>query len=157
MNTKLMFSSKSAEWSTPQKLFDSIDSVCGFELDVCATHDNAKCKRYYTVKDDALSKFPWKGVCWLNPPYGRGIEKWMDLAHWSAMHGSVIVCLVPARTDTAWWHNYAVKGDIIFLRGRIKFSGHKNCAPFPSAIVIFGGNFALATRIKQKLIDDGIW
>ena len=127
------FSSKTDMWSTPQDLFDSLNTEHGFTLDVCATPDNAKCERFFTKDDDGLSQ-PWDGVCWMNPPYGRKIGKWMKKA---CECGATVVCLVPARTDTAWWHDYAMKGRITFLRGRLKFGGHKNSAPFPSAVVVF--------------------
>lgn len=136
------FSSASCEWETPQVLFDSLNIIWGqFDIDVCATKNNTKCRRFYTKKQDGLSK-PWSGKVWMNPPYGREIGKWMRKAWISATHGdaSVVVCLVPARTDTAWWHNYAMKGKVTFLRGRLKFNGHKNSAPFPSAVVVFGAN-----------------
>ena len=73
----------------------------------------------------------------MNPPYGREIMSWMEKAYTSSRYGATVVCLVPARTDTAWWHTYAMKGEITFLRGRLKFGGHKNSAPFPSAVVVF--------------------
>jgi site-specific DNA-methyltransferase (adenine-specific) len=73
----------------------------------------------------------------MNPPYGREIGKWMKKAVEEWKRGNTVVCLVPARTDTAWWHDYAIKGEIRFIRGRLKFGGGKSSAPFPSAIVIF--------------------
>ena len=79
----------------------------------------------------------WRGVCWMNPPYGRTIGNWMKKAYESSLEGATVVCLVPARTDTGWWHNYAMKGDIEFIKGRLKFGGSKNSAPFPSAVVVF--------------------
>ncbi len=137
MNTNAMFSSKSDEWATPQELFDSLDLEFGpFNLDVCATKDNAKCMMYYTREMDGL-RYPWSGICWMNPPYGREILKWVKKAYDEAHAGSVVVCLLPARTDTKWWHEYCMKGEIRFLQGRLKFGGHKNSAPFPSAVVIF--------------------
>ena len=131
------FSSATDLWSTPQDLFDRLNERWSFDIDVCATADNAKCPRYFTEADDGLSQ-RWGGHCWMNPPYGRTIGLWMAKAWRSAVGGTVVVCLVPARTDTAWWHDYAMKGQIEFLRGRLKFGGHKNSAPFPSAIVVFG-------------------
>jgi hypothetical protein len=74
----------------------------------------------------------------MNPPYGRAIKDWMAKAYDSSKNGAKVVCLVPARTDTAWWHDYAMKGEITFLRGRLKFGNSKNSAPFPSALVVFG-------------------
>lgn len=131
------FSSKKQDWETPRELFDKYNEYFKFTLDVCASPENAKCKNYYTESDDALSK-EWEGICWMNPPYGREIGKWMKKAYYSACKNNAqVVCLVPSRTDTAWWHDYAMKGKVIFLRGRLKFGGSKNSAPFPSAIVIF--------------------
>lgn len=130
---KVHFSSATDMWETPQDLFNDLDKEFGFTLDVCAAPENAKCKRFFSSQQDGLSR-EWDGVCWMNPPYGRVIGKWMRKAYESA---STVVCLVPARTDTAWWHDYAMKGKIRFLRGRLKFGGYKNNAPFPSAIVVF--------------------
>jgi len=137
MSTDVHFSSKTPEWSTPQDLFDKLHKVWEFTLDVCATEENAKVLYFYDKADDGL-KQSWKGhVCWMNPPYGREIVKWMRKAFQESLRGAVVVCLVPARTDTVWWHDYAMKGDVTFLKGRLKFGGAKNSAPFPSAIVIF--------------------
>ena len=130
------FSSKTDLWYTPQDFFKKYDDVYKFETDVCATDDNAKCAKYYTEEMDGLSQ-EWRGVCWMNPPYGRTIGKWMKKAYESSLSGTTVVCLVPARTDTNWWHDYAMKGDIEFIRGRLKFGGSKNSAPFPSAVVVF--------------------
>ena len=130
------FSSKTDLWYTPQDFFKKYDDVYKFETDVCATDDNAKCAKYYTEEMDGLSQ-EWRGVCWMNPPYGRTISKWMKKAYESSLTGATVVCLVPARTDTGWWHDYAMKGDIEFIRGRLKFGGSKNSAPFPSAVVVF--------------------
>ena len=132
------FSSKTDLWSTPVDFFNKYNEKFNFELDVCATHENAKCKNYFTIDDDGLSK-EWSGICWMNPPYGREIIKWMEKAYKSSLNGATVVCLVPARTDTKWWHEYAVKGDIYFIRGRLKFGGSKNSAPFPSAVITFNG------------------
>jgi phage N-6-adenine-methyltransferase len=133
------FSSATDEWATPQHLFEKLNARFGFTLDVCATPENAKCPRYFTKADDGLAQ-TWSGVCWMNPPYGRQIKKWMRKAYESSQQGATVVCLVPARTDTAWWHDYAMKGSIEFLRGRLKFGGAVNSAPFPSAIVVFPAN-----------------
>ena len=131
------FSSQTDQWSTPQKTFDELHAEFHFELDVCADEHNAKCRRYFTKEIDGL-KQEWSGVCWMNPPYGREISQWMAKAYESSLKGATIVCLVPARTDTNWWHEYAAKAkEIRFIRGRLKFGSAKNSAPFPSAIVIF--------------------
>jgi phage N-6-adenine-methyltransferase len=135
-----MFTSASDEWETPQDFFDGVNAAYHFNLDVCATHANAKCGRYFTKEQDGLSK-EWNGTCWMNPPYGREIALWVRKAYESSLEpGTVVVCLLPARTDTKWWHDYVIAhaGSIRFIRGRLKFSG-KDRAPFPSALVVFGG------------------
>jgi phage N-6-adenine-methyltransferase len=131
------FSSASDNWATPQDFFDKVNSELGpFDIDVCASAENAKCGVYFTERDDGLRQ-RWSGKVWMNPPYGRTIGHWMKKAYESSRGGATVVCLVPARTDTAWWHDYAAKGDVRFIRGRLKFGGHKNSAPFPSALVVF--------------------
>src|SRR5262245_3506671 len=99
------FSSASDEWETPQWLFDLLDSEFGFTRDVCATRENAKCTRYFSPKDDAL-KQTWEGVCWMNPPYGRAIGRFIEKAFRSSLEGATVVCLIPARTDTDYWHRF---------------------------------------------------
>lgn len=136
MNTDLMFSSKSADWETPQWLYDEMDKEFHFTVDVCATEKNAKCRDFFSLEVDGLEQ-NWRGVCWMNPPYGRTIGKWVRKAYEESQNGATVVCLLPSRTDTAWWHDYCLKGEIRFLRGRLKFSNSKNSAPFPSVIVIF--------------------
>lgn len=133
------FSSASDDWATPQDFFDKYNAVFDFETDVCASTGNAKCDNYFTAEQDGLSQ-EWRGICWMNPPYGRTIKEWMRKAYESSLTGATVVCLVPARTDTAWWHDFAAKGEIEFIRGRLKFGGHKNSAPFPSAVVVFRGS-----------------
>jgi phage N-6-adenine-methyltransferase len=148
-----MFSSASEEWETPQKFFDAVDAVFHFTLDVCAAHDNAKCDRYYTREDDGLSRV-WRGVCWMNPPYGREISLWVKKAYESSLtDGAVVVCLLPARTDTRWWHDYVLchAERIWFVRGRLRFSG-KGSAPFPSALIVFRRLFE-AKNIEMNLME----
>jgi len=138
------YSSKKMDWGTPQDFFDKLDAEFGFQVDVCATHENAKCDNF--IQSDSL-EIPWHSepffgqmqhVFWMNPPYGREIGKWMKKAYEESQHGCTVVCLVPSRTDTAWWHDYAMKADEIrYIRGRLKFQGAENSAPFPSAVVIF--------------------
>lgn len=136
MNTEAMFSSKTCEWETPIEFFKELDARYHFTLDVCATRENAKCEAFFTREDDGLAQ-KWHGVCWMNPPYGREIGKWVRKAYETALQGATVVCLLPARTDTAWWHDYCMHGDITFIRGRLKFGGCANPAPFPSAVVLF--------------------
>ena len=131
------FSSERDNWETPQNFFDKLNEEFGFTLDVCAEDDTAKCEKYYTKKDDAFTK-KWKGVCWMNPPYGRGIGVWLEKAYETSQNESTVVCLIPSRTDTKWWHDYVMQAaEIRFVKGRLKFDGHKNSAPFPSAVVVF--------------------
>lgn len=136
MSTSVHFSSATDLWSTPQDLFARVNAKYRFTLDACASPENAKCAVYFTREIDGLQQ-EWFGTVWMNPPYGRTIGAWMKKAYESSLAGATVVCLVPARTDTAWWHDYAMKGQIEFLRGRLKFGGHKYNAPFPSAIVTF--------------------
>ena len=136
------FSSETSEWATPQDVFDELDAEFGFTLDVCATVDNAKCERYFTAEVDGLAQ-DWTDVCWMNPPYGREIGRWVRKAYESAQNGATVVCLVPARTDTAWWHDYCARGEVRLLRGRLKFGAATNSAPFPSAVVVFGRTIEL--------------
>ena len=130
------FSSKTDLWATPQYFFDKYNAMYNFTLDVCATDDNAKCSTYFTKEQNGLSK-DWTGICWMNPPYGRDIKHWIKKAYESSLNGATVVCLLPARTDTSWWHDYCMKGTIEFIRGRLKFGDSKNSAPFPSAVVVF--------------------
>ncbi len=136
------FSSTTDEWATPQILFDELDRIFGgFTLDPCATRENAKCARFFTRDNDGLSQ-PWGGKVFMNPPYGRTIGKWVAKAWQESLEGALVVCLLPARVDTRWWHDYARKGHVHFLRGRLKFGAARNSAPFPSAIVTFGKFFS---------------
>jgi phage N-6-adenine-methyltransferase len=135
--TSGMFTSRTDEWETPQYLFDELNEQFGFETDVCALPGNTKCAKYFTPEQDGLSQ-EWSGVCWMNPPYGRQIKDWVKKAYESAQNNrATVVCLLPARTDTSWWHDYCMKGEIRYIRGRLKFGKAKNSAPFPSAIVVF--------------------
>lgn len=139
MNTDVMFSSKTDLWETPQELFDILNDEFGFDLDVCALPENAKCEKYYTPDMDGLNQ-PWSGVCWCNPPYGREIGSWIRRAWISSAEGNTVVMLLPARTDTRWFHDYIYRKnrvEVRFIRGRLRFGGSKNSAPFPSMVVIF--------------------
>jgi len=130
--------SLSVEWATPQSLFDELDREFHFTLDPCATAENAKCTKFYTKWDDGLSKDWSRETVFMNPPYGREIGDWMAKAYKESLKGAKVVCLIPSRTDTRWWHEFVMKAkEIRFIKGRVKFGGHKNSAPFPSAIVVF--------------------
>lgn len=128
-------SSKSCEWSTPQELFDDLNAEFSFNLDVCAQFENAKTARFFS--EDSLSK-RWEGSCFMNPPYGRYIGKWIRHAWEQSQLGATVVCLLPSRTDTRWWHDYCMRGEIRFIKGRLSFG--RGRATFPSAIVIFRPN-----------------
>lgn len=134
-----MMSSNSGEWETPQDFFDGLNSIYQFTLDAAATWRNAKCKPFYTKMDNALKK-DWPGSVWCNPPYGREIVKFVGKGWREAQKGSTqaVVMLLPARTDTRWWHDWVMRASVIYLvRGRLKFVGAKSSAPFPSAVAVF--------------------
>jgi phage N-6-adenine-methyltransferase len=135
------FSCATGEWETPHVLFDELDRIYGgFTLDPCASAESAKCPRFFTRSDDGLSQ-PWSGKVFMNPPYGRQIGEWVKKAWEESQKGVLVVCLLPARVDTRWWHDYARKGYVYFLQGRLKFGVARNSAPFPSAVVTFGRFF----------------
>lgn len=138
INAKVHYSSATDLWETPQHLFDLLDSEFHFEVDVCAIKDNAKCRNFFSPEENGLLQ-EWSGVCWLNPPYGREIRKWIQKAYESSLDGATVVCLIPARTDTQWWHRWIMEtgAEIRFLKGRLKFGNSVNSAPFPSAVVVF--------------------
>jgi phage N-6-adenine-methyltransferase len=131
------FSSGDDEWSTPQRFFDGLNAEFGFTLDPCSTDQNAKCKKHFTAFENGLVQNWSNDIVFMNPPYGRHIGRWMKKAYDSAKMGATVVCLIPARTDTHWWHTYAMRGEIRLLYGRLKFGDAKNSAPFPSAVVVF--------------------
>ena len=139
MNKEVMFSSATDNWATPQNFFDKLNAEFHFDLDVCADEINHKCDRYYTKEQDGLT-MPWKGIVWCNPPYGREIGQWVRKALFASVNGATVVMLIPARTDTKWFHDYIYKRDnveIRFVKGRLKFGNSKNSAPFPSMVVVF--------------------
>ena len=129
------FSRESDEWSTPRDRWDEWNAEFGFTLDAAATAGNALCADFYTMEDDGLSQ-EWTGNVWCNPPYSA-VGKWMEKAYDTSLTGATCVLLVPARTDTRWWHQWAVRGEIRFIKGRLKFGSATTSAPFPSALIIF--------------------
>lgn len=140
MNTDVMFSSKTDQWSTPQDFYDKLNAEFHFTLDVAADETNHKCDKYYTINQDGLTQ-AWDGVIWCNPPYGRRIGKWVEKAYNESLRGATVVMLLPSRTDTAYFHGYILPhAEIRFIRGRLKFGGSKNSAPFPSMVAIFKGD-----------------
>lgn len=137
-----MFSSKTPDWATPQLFFDELNKEFDFTLDPCASKENAKCKKFYTKEEDGLLQ-DWKGErVFMNPPYGQWISAWVHKAWQEAKTKNIlVVALLPARTDTKWFHNYCINEStqIRFLKGRLKFGDSKNSAPFPSMIVVWKG------------------
>ncbi len=131
------------DWATPSDLFKKLDAEFHFTLDVCAQRHNAKCRRFFSPKRDGLKQSWAAETCWMNPPYGRGVvERWVRKAYVeSRTLCTIVVCLLKVSTDTAWWHDYAMKGEIRFLRGRVKFlrpdGKPVGSPPFASAVVIF--------------------
>jgi site-specific DNA-methyltransferase (adenine-specific) len=149
-----LYSSATDEWATPQAVFDYLDSIFSFTLDPCASPDNAKCERYFTVEQDGLLQ-SWQGErVFVNPPYGTAIADWLRKGYREARGGALVVFLVPARTDTRWWHDYAIKGEVHLLRGRLKYNDGDDSAPFPSAVVVFYPNGILAT---YEAIDEPLF
>ena len=138
---KAALTSNNEEWETPQSLFDKLNGVFHFTLDPCSTDVNAKCVKHYTAEQDGLAQ-TWKGeTVFCNPPYGRHIGEWVRKCAEESKHARVVM-LIPARTDTAYFHDYIYhRAHVQFLRGRLKFElggVRQNSAPFPSMLVFFG-------------------
>lgn len=140
MRIQACLTSNSNEWATPQKFYEELDAEFHFDLDPCATPENAKCKRFFTIEDDGL-KQNWGGArVFCNPPYGREIGKWVEKCYEESLKGALCVMLIPARTDTIYFHRFIYhKAEIRFIRGRLHFNESKQGAPFPSMVVIFNG------------------
>ena len=131
------FNAKSIEYETPDYIFKPLNEEFNFTLDVAATPENTKCNKYFTMKDDGLNK-KWFGVCWMNPPFGRIMQKWVRKAHYEYKAGITVVALLPARTNTKWWHECIQDiAEVRFLRGEVKFKGFKRGLWMPMCIVIW--------------------
>lgn len=153
---KAFFSRKDQTWATPWNIFKRFDEVFNFSLDPCCTTETAKCKIYYTPKEDGLIQ-EWSkiGNTFVNPPFSRELIKWVKKSYEEANKGIIVALLIPARTDTKVFQDYCFKGKILFIRGRITFGGgSKNPAFFPSALVVFGD---IRNVDLNKLNDMGIW
>ena len=164
MNKELMFSSENDSWETPQYFFDKLNEEFNFTLDPCATHENHKCDKYYTIEDNGLSKDWSNEIVFMNPPYSKpenpckpncnkkgcqkrgyhidkykpGQEDWIKKAYEESQKGTIVIALLPSRTDTKFFHKYIYnKMEIRFIEGRLKFSECEDSAPFPSMIVVF--------------------
>lgn len=151
---EVLFSKKSDEWATPQWLYDELNKEHGFTLDPASSHDNAKCVNHYTMEDDGLTK-DWSGeTVFINPPYSKCYD-WVKKAHTEAQkENTKVVMLLPARTDTKWFHQFCidknVSSEVCFVKGRLKFGDQTNSAPFPSMIVIFGGWKGSSTKFSSR-------
>jgi len=132
-----MFSHKSNEWSTPQETYTALDAEFHFADDACPLAGEA----------NGLMR-EWRSPCYCNPPYSE-IGRWMEKAWLESQAGKTVVLLVPSRTDTRWFHKFCLRGEIRFIKGRLKFGGHKNAAPFPSMVVVFNSP-ALARRDAEN-------
>lgn len=137
-NAAACFSSKRPDWATPKKLFSELDAEFHFTLDVCAEAHNAKCTQFFSPLEDGLAQHWGSEICWMNPPYGRGMDRWIKKAYDSTLYGATVVALVPARTDMGWFHDMVLgKAEIRFIRGRLRFEGAPYNAPFPSMLIIW--------------------
>lgn len=134
-----LLSSETDDWATPIDFYRQLDHEFGFALDPCASEGNAKCRRYFTVEVDGLAQDWSPGPVFMNPPYGREIARWVEKAWLESQRGVLVVGLLPARTDADWWHRCVISADaeVRFIRGRLKFGGSENSAPFPSAVVVW--------------------
>ncbi len=140
----ILFSSHRMDWETPIEFFNNYNLLFNFTLDVCCVPETAKCTKFFTPNEDGLIQDWSQDICWMNPPYGREIGKWVKKAYEESLRGATVVCLLPARTDTRWWWDYCMRGEIQFIKGRLKFRGRNkagefvnNSATFPSAVIVF--------------------
>ena len=140
-NKEQLYSSKKQDWATPQGLFDVVDREFAFGLDAAATAENTKC--FHFISEESLDQ-DWEALrpghhaVWLNPPYGKEIGKWVEKAYRESVKGCTVVVLTFARTDTKWWHDWAMRAaEIRLIKGRVKFVGATASAPAPSCLLIF--------------------
>lgn len=142
MNTEVMFSSKTDSWETPQDFFNKLNEEFNFTLDPCADEFNHKCEKYFTKQQNGLMHSWENEIVFCNPPYGREITMWVQKCFLEVEDGGCkcAVMLIPARTDTQWFHKYIYgKAEVRFIKGRLKFGNSNNSAPFPSMVVVFRG------------------
>jgi len=148
-NEEQLFSSDRQDWATPQALFDALNEEFFFVMDAAASPNNAKSALYITSEQDSLKESwgsvivetgcdPTGAAVWLNPPYGRDIGKWIQKAYEESLNGLVVVVLTFCRSDTKWWHRWAMKAaEVRLIEGRIRFEGAPASAPAPSCLLIF--------------------
>lgn len=170
MNTAVLFSKASDEWSTPQPCFDALHREFAFVLDVAATAANTKCPQWYgpggLVEDALTVRWPTHGPLWMNPPYSR-CREFIGKAARAAATGGLVVALVPSRTDTRWWHDHvwdhnrhALRPgvDVRFVKGRLTFGGAPASAPFPSVVIVFRPDDGTMVKVEQgKLFEAHGW
>lgn len=151
-NQDQLFASKRQDWGTPQALFDALNEEFHFDLDAAANSENAKCDIY--ISEESLSA-PWHQLgthIWLNPPYGREIGSWIEKAYQESLKGACVVCLVFARTDTQWWHRWALRAaEVRLIPGRVTFQGASASAPAPSCVLVFDESRRLPRFTSQDL------
>lgn len=141
-NFKGKFDSVRQDWETPADLFDTVNAEFKFTLDVAASKSNCKVQRFISEEQDAMTLAWGRETCWLNPPYGKGhrLSAWVEKAYHESLKGATTVMLIPARTNTNWFHDLCLKhGDVRFVRGRPKFGGADHGLPQPLCFVIFRG------------------
>lgn len=155
---KVHYSSESNEWSTPQSFYDRLNKEFNFTLDPCSDGKNNKCDKFYTIEDDGLTQ-DWGGeTVFMNPPYGRAIKDWVAKARSeSEKGGTTVVALIPSRTDTRYWHDhiFGVADEIRFIKGRLKFGDGRNSAPFPSAVIVWGGVKKGVNTMESYIKEEG--
>ena len=151
------FESVNQTWETPDDLFNKINKIFHFNTDVCASKENTKCKKFYSENNSCLDK-TWDGVNWMNPPY-KYLKIFIQKAY-NERKNAITVCLIPARTNTKWWHEYCMNGEIYFICGRPKFKGCIHGLPWPLALVVFGRESGImksfylkSKRLKLKTKD----
>lgn len=154
-NLAPLMTSNNADWETPDHLFNALHDEFRFTIDAAASMENRKIKNFFSIHQDAF-RLQWRGVVWLNCPYGKEMGRWMEKAKRSTVDNSAtVVCLVPARTDTNWWFDHARFGEVRFLKGRLRFKGAPTSAPFPSALIIFRPGLPRSTSYwRYQEIDE---
>ena len=140
MKQEAMGTSRSEEWETPQAIYDLLDKEFHFQLDPCATDENAKCDSYYTEEEDGLKQDWYKyGSVFINPPYGKKTKDWVEKAYKESQKGCTVVMLIFIRSDTKWWHEWVIDkvDEIRMIQGRLTFGGAKNSSPWPSILLVY--------------------
>lgn len=136
------YMSNKDEWETPQPVFDKLDGEFHFTLDPCASDENKKCDKYFTKEIDGLIQSWSDDTVYMNPPYGKELAKWVRKAFEESQNGTVVVCLIPSRTDTRFWHEFVMRArEIRFVTPRLSFVGSDNKAPFPASVVVFDPSY----------------